>query len=70
MGITLHFFAIVTFGSGISITWLGIISFVFLNHQALVRLRTCPLNGIEANTRSKALCRSVVINTILSSNSY
>ena len=70
IGKTSHFFARVTFGSGISITWFGIMFFVLSNHHALVRLRTWPLNGIEAKTRSKALCLSVVIRAILSSSSY
>jgi hypothetical protein len=40
------------------------------NHQALVRFSTCPLNGIAASTRSKALCRSVVTSTTRSPRSY
>ena len=50
-----------TFGSGYSRTWLRHRSAVRSNQNRAVCVSTCPLNGIAAIARSKALSRSVAM---------
>ena len=59
-----------TFACGVASSALGTSCAVRRIHQALVLLRTRPLNGTLASSRSKALCRSVVTITRQSPQSY
>jgi len=55
--------AMVTFGSGTSITWLGTISAVCSNHQLVSWLRICPLYGTWPTCWLNTFTRSVEIST-------
>src|SRR6185369_2966042 len=69
-GSGLHFFAMVTFGSGIEIKWFGTMSLVFSIQNAVMRFSISPLRGICAMMRSKEECRSVETSTSFPSCSY